>query len=148
MRITDVSANCNCGWSGIVFDCTPDVNGEGDLGCPNCSSIINVIVPEQKTRLTRITFRNENSLYSDDPIAWIEMDNIFVPGVGDSVHLQENEATLSFGWIVSERRFTYNIDIGGIDITIWLKQEYNEKANYFYRSISQIWKYLANSIVR
>lgn len=44
VKITDVPVKCKCGWIGTVDDCEPDVNGQGDLGCPLCKQIINVVV--------------------------------------------------------------------------------------------------------
>ncbi len=42
-RITDVPCECSCGWWGIVYDCEPDVDGEGSLGCPRCLKIVEVV---------------------------------------------------------------------------------------------------------
>ncbi len=43
-RITDAPCECSfCSWQGIVQDCMPDVNSEGDLRCPRCQSVIEVI---------------------------------------------------------------------------------------------------------
>lgn len=30
----------SCGWEGIVWDCEPDVDGEGSLGCPKCLNVV------------------------------------------------------------------------------------------------------------
>ncbi len=42
-RITDVLCECSCGWRGIVYDCEPDVDGDGNLGCPRCLKIVEVV---------------------------------------------------------------------------------------------------------
>jgi hypothetical protein len=42
--IGDYPATCQCGWSGTVDECIPDVDGRGNLGCPKCEKVINVIV--------------------------------------------------------------------------------------------------------
>ena len=39
-----VPCSCSCGWSGIVDDLEPDVDGEGSLGCPECMKVVEVIV--------------------------------------------------------------------------------------------------------
>lgn len=39
-KITDQVVRCSCGWWGIVYDCEPDVDGDGNLGCPECSQVI------------------------------------------------------------------------------------------------------------
>jgi len=31
---------CACGWSGIVDNCIPDVDGDGSLGCPKCEKVV------------------------------------------------------------------------------------------------------------
>jgi hypothetical protein len=42
-RITDQPCLCSkCGWSGTVWDCEGDVDGDGNLGCPECLEIIEV----------------------------------------------------------------------------------------------------------
>lgn len=39
--IGDVKCRCQyCDWFGTVYDCEPDVNGEGSLGCPECSRVM------------------------------------------------------------------------------------------------------------
>jgi hypothetical protein len=44
-RITDQPAKCvKCGWIGTVWDCEGDVDRNGNLGCPECLEIIEVIV--------------------------------------------------------------------------------------------------------
>ena len=40
MKITDVRCRCGCGWSGTVGDCEPDIDGDGNPGCPACSKVI------------------------------------------------------------------------------------------------------------
>jgi hypothetical protein len=40
MRIGDVLCKCECGWAGKVDDCEPDVDGDGNLGCPTCLKAI------------------------------------------------------------------------------------------------------------
>lgn len=49
-RIDDYPAACQCGWRGTVNECIPDIDGGGNLGCPECNRIINIVVisPEQK----------------------------------------------------------------------------------------------------
>lgn len=35
--IGDVKCRCiYCEWAGTVYDCEPDVDGDGSLGCPKC----------------------------------------------------------------------------------------------------------------
>ena len=29
-----------CDWRGFLGLCVPDVNGEGDLGCPTCNGVV------------------------------------------------------------------------------------------------------------
>lgn len=42
--ITDQPCKCsNCGWTGIVWDCEGDVDGDGNLGCPECLMVVEVI---------------------------------------------------------------------------------------------------------
>lgn len=37
MRITDVVVACSkCGWVGRIENTEPDVDGDGNLGCPDC----------------------------------------------------------------------------------------------------------------
>lgn len=31
-----------CSWIGTVDDCEPELNGEGDLGCPRCAPEMNL----------------------------------------------------------------------------------------------------------
>lgn len=39
--ITDALCYCFvCDWAGTVYDCLPDVDGDGSLGCPCCKSVI------------------------------------------------------------------------------------------------------------
>lgn len=39
--ILDVPCTCSyCGWSGTVWDCIPDIDGDGGLGCPVCKTVI------------------------------------------------------------------------------------------------------------
>lgn len=45
MSITKVSCTCVCGWQGTVYDCEPDIDGDGSLGCPECGKVINVQMP-------------------------------------------------------------------------------------------------------
>lgn len=41
--IFDVPCLCpKCSWSGTVYDCEPDVDGDGNLGCPECKTVIEV----------------------------------------------------------------------------------------------------------
>lgn len=38
--IHDATMTCDkCGWSGKVYDCEPDIDGDGGLGCPKCKSV-------------------------------------------------------------------------------------------------------------
>lgn len=124
MRITDVLTNCSCGWSGTVGECEPDIDGDGGLGCPKCFNILNVLGPPKPRQEIKITFIKEH--FPGGICFTQEGPNVvFVPVKGDSVHIREKGKT-SFGWIVSDRRFTYDLVLNNIDITIWLKQEHNE----------------------
>lgn len=38
--IGNVACICSCGWRGTVYDCEPDVDGDGSLGCPECLKVI------------------------------------------------------------------------------------------------------------
>ncbi len=38
--ITEQPCQCPCGWSGTVWDCEGDVDGDGGLGCPECLRLI------------------------------------------------------------------------------------------------------------
>lgn len=39
--ILDADAWCDsCLWHGIVDDCIPDIDGDGNLGCPECGEIV------------------------------------------------------------------------------------------------------------
>jgi len=40
ISIYDVPACCTCGWKGRVFDCVPDCDGDGSLGCPECGKFV------------------------------------------------------------------------------------------------------------
>lgn len=40
MRITDYPCKCECGWTGTVWDCEPDIDGDGSLGCPVCLKVV------------------------------------------------------------------------------------------------------------
>jgi len=39
-KIGEVRVWCSCGWSGRVYDCEPDVDGDGSLGCPVCLLVV------------------------------------------------------------------------------------------------------------
>jgi len=40
-KITDVKVRCpKCGWRGTIGDCEPDVDGDGNLGCPECLTVV------------------------------------------------------------------------------------------------------------
>ena len=42
-NITSVPCKCiECNWTGTVWDCEGDVDGDGNLGCPECLTIIEV----------------------------------------------------------------------------------------------------------
>lgn len=41
--ITSVPCRCACGWKGTVYDCEPDVDGDGSLGCPECQRVVSVL---------------------------------------------------------------------------------------------------------
>jgi hypothetical protein len=42
-RVTDFPCQCpRCDWSGTVWDCEGDVDGDGGLGCPECLKVIEV----------------------------------------------------------------------------------------------------------
>ena len=39
--ITDVKCYCQyCNWFGTLKDCEPDIDGDGSLGCPECSRVM------------------------------------------------------------------------------------------------------------
>lgn len=39
--ITDTRCVCwNCGWLGTAGQATPDVDGDGNLGCPTCNEVV------------------------------------------------------------------------------------------------------------
>jgi hypothetical protein len=40
MKITEVPCKCECGWAGTVWDCEPDIDGDGSLGCPVCERVV------------------------------------------------------------------------------------------------------------
>jgi hypothetical protein len=41
ISILDVTVVCpECGWYGTVRDCESDVDGDGELGCPDCLSVV------------------------------------------------------------------------------------------------------------
>lgn len=41
IRIGDVPMQCPaCGWRGRVYDCEPDVDGDGSLGCIKCNAVM------------------------------------------------------------------------------------------------------------
>lgn len=44
MKITDAPCQCICGWSGKVEECEPDIDGDGNLGCPNCLLVVSVVI--------------------------------------------------------------------------------------------------------
>ncbi len=29
-----------CGWKGILYNCEPDIDGEGNPGCPECGRVV------------------------------------------------------------------------------------------------------------
>ncbi len=29
-----------CGWTGTIGDCEPDVDGDGNIGCPECLTVV------------------------------------------------------------------------------------------------------------
>jgi len=40
-RIGDVKMFCpECDWRGTVYDCDPDIDGDGGLGCPDCHTVV------------------------------------------------------------------------------------------------------------
>ena len=40
-RIGDVKMFCReCDWRGTVYDCEPDVGGDGSLRCPDCHTVV------------------------------------------------------------------------------------------------------------
>lgn len=44
MKIDEVAVACsNCGWCGQIKDTEPDIDGEGNMGCPICLSIVKEI---------------------------------------------------------------------------------------------------------
>jgi len=65
--ITDVECTCRvCHWHGIVGNCIPDIDGDGNLGCPNCDAVITVVGPIPAVVID--TWRNEYSLITPLPI--------------------------------------------------------------------------------
>ncbi len=45
-RIHEASMRCDdCGWQGVVDDCEPDIDGDGNLGCPACGSVVRMETP-------------------------------------------------------------------------------------------------------
>jgi hypothetical protein len=40
--ITQQECYCSCGWTGTVWDCEPDVDDDGSLGCPECFKVVQV----------------------------------------------------------------------------------------------------------
>lgn len=56
IKITDLPCKCTCGWSGTVYDCEPDIDGDGGLGCPECNKVIEVTGPS--IRLGPVTTLN------------------------------------------------------------------------------------------
>lgn len=39
--ITSVPCYCFlCDWAGVVWDCEPDTDGDGGLGCPCCGAAV------------------------------------------------------------------------------------------------------------
>lgn len=41
MSINNIIAICaKCGWSGFVFECEPDIDGDGNPGCPDCNAVV------------------------------------------------------------------------------------------------------------
>jgi hypothetical protein len=53
ISITEQPCKCTCGWTGTVYDCEPDVDGDGSLGCPECEKVIEVVVPGPTISLKR-----------------------------------------------------------------------------------------------
>lgn len=40
-KIEDVRCICpKCTWVGTVYECEPDVDGDGSLGCPKCGAVV------------------------------------------------------------------------------------------------------------
>lgn len=61
MKIGEVKTLCRqCDWYGTVYDCEPDVDGEGSLGCPECGAIVDESL---KTKIGHLG--NINGLGSD-----------------------------------------------------------------------------------
>ena len=47
-KISEVKCWCPaCDWIGVVFDCEPDVDGDGSLGCPNCNKVVITAVDQR-----------------------------------------------------------------------------------------------------
>lgn len=47
-RITEIPCKCpTCGWQGVTGDCKTDVDGDGNLGCPECIEEKLTVVVEQ-----------------------------------------------------------------------------------------------------
>ena len=45
-NISDIPITCNCGWSGAADDMEPNIDGNGNHGCPMCSHIVEIMVKE------------------------------------------------------------------------------------------------------
>ena len=44
-RIGDTPMICECGWKGAADDTLPDIDDDGNLGCPKCESIVKIFIP-------------------------------------------------------------------------------------------------------
>lgn len=42
--ITEQPCQCLCDWTGTVWDCEGDVDGDGGLGCPECGRVVELII--------------------------------------------------------------------------------------------------------
>lgn len=54
MKITEVPCKCECGWTGTVWDCEPDIDGNGSLGCPKCGKVVDAKEPSSSRKIARI----------------------------------------------------------------------------------------------
>ena len=43
--IIEYPLECECGWAGSVGEATPDIDGDGGLGCPDCGRLLDSDIP-------------------------------------------------------------------------------------------------------
>lgn len=64
--ITEVEMKCKYGWIGTVWNCKPDVDGDGSLGCPECLKVIEVIIKETFYGFCEVTNQSESLITYDN----------------------------------------------------------------------------------